>query len=240
MAARTEQEETYMYGKITISFTMTVLTGMHIGASNAFSAIGAADSPVMRDVMTGMPLLPGSSLKGKLRTLLAKAKAKNYLPPPVEDDLPEVARLFGSPGNRRKGTPVQPARLQFADAFLRNADELAQRGGFTEIKFENTINRLTSVANPRQIERAVRGSVFDIRLVYNMEEEAEIRPDIENLAEALRLLCLDYVGGHGSRGYGRVRFDQFALEVIHGQCPVPAETLLAILKDVENHALFAL
>lgn len=49
-----------------------VVTGLHIGASSAFSAIGAVDSPVISDIRTNMPMIPGSSLKGKMRSLLAK------------------------------------------------------------------------------------------------------------------------------------------------------------------------
>lgn len=62
-----------MYGKILIQCDLIVRTGMHIGASGAFSAIGAVDSPVVRDTLTGNPIVPGSSLKGKLRTLLARS-----------------------------------------------------------------------------------------------------------------------------------------------------------------------
>ena len=62
-----------MYGKILIRCDLIVRTGMHIGGSSAFSAIGAVDSPVVRDCYTGLPIVPGSSLKGKLRTLLARS-----------------------------------------------------------------------------------------------------------------------------------------------------------------------
>ncbi|KAA5657788.1 type III-A CRISPR-associated RAMP protein Csm3, partial [Pseudomonas aeruginosa] len=88
---------------------------------------------------------------------------------------------------------------QFADAFLLNAKELSDRGGMTEIKFENTINRFTSVANPRQIERVVRGARFGIMMVYDIEKEEEIEEDFNNIAKALKLLSMDYLGGHGSR-----------------------------------------
>ena len=61
-----------MYAKIQILGTIEVVTGMHIGGSGAFAAIGAVDSPIIKDVITNLPLIPGSSLKGKMRTLLAK------------------------------------------------------------------------------------------------------------------------------------------------------------------------
>ncbi len=66
-----------MYAKLEITGTLEVLTGMHIGASSAFAAIGAVDLPVIRDTLSDRPMIPGSSLKGKLRTLLALQYNKN-------------------------------------------------------------------------------------------------------------------------------------------------------------------
>ncbi len=90
----------------------------------------------------------------------------------------------------------------------------------TEVKFENGINRTTAVANPRQIERVIRGSVFDLRLVYEYavadEEEEEILEDIALLAEGMKLLQYDYLGGHGSRGYGGVKFKELHLAPVVG------------------------
>ena len=106
-----------MYGKVEITCKMTLLTGMHIGGSSAFSAIGAVDSPVIRDSLTGEPMLPGSSLKGKMRTLLAKAIKNHYITQDFADDPEEIKRLFGSAGNNRKKEIPKAARLQFADAF---------------------------------------------------------------------------------------------------------------------------
>ncbi|HHU32017.1 MAG: type III-A CRISPR-associated RAMP protein Csm3 [Zhaonellaceae bacterium] len=229
-----------MYGKIAIGCKLTVLTGMHIGGSSVFSSIGAVDSPVVRDSLTGEPMLPGSSLKGKLRTLLAKAIKNHYLTQECKDDPPELKRLFGSSGDNRRKEDPKPARLQFADAFLINADQLKKRTGMTEIKFENTISRLTAVANPRQIERVVRGAEFAINLVYDIEEPAEVEGDIANLAKGLKLLSMDYLGGHGTRGYGKVAFSDFHLEVKAGSCPVELPKLLKLLEEVEDYGIFAL
>ncbi len=229
-----------MYGKIVIKCKLTVLTGMHIGGSSVFSAIGAVDSPVIRDAMTGEPMLPGSSLKGKMRTLLAKAIKNDYITQECADDPDELKRLFGTAGNSRRGGKVKGARLQFSDAFLLNADALKKRSGMTEVKFENTISRITSVAMPRQIERVVRGTEFAIQMVYDMEKAGEIKEDFENIAKALKLLSMDYLGGHGSRGYGKVAFSDFELAVKHGECPVSIEELLELLEGVEEYGIFAL
>ena len=81
-----------------------------------------------------------------------------------------------------------------------------------EIKFENSINRITAIANPRQIERVPAGTEFYFSVVYNVEDEESIKEDIQLLADGINLLQLDYLGGHGSRGYGRVSFRDFAVE----------------------------
>lgn len=229
-----------MYGKIAIRCKLTVLTGMHIGGSSAFSAIGAVDSVVVRDSLTGEPMIPGSSLKGKMRTLLAKKVKNDYITQECDKDPEEIKRLFGTSGNNQRKESPKGARLQFADAFLSNADMLKRRNGMTEVKFENTINRITSIAMPRQIERVVRGAEFDVRMVYTMEKAEELLEDFENIADALKLVSMDYLGGHGSRGYGKVRFSEFKLEVMNGECPEDVDMLLNVLKGVEEYGIFSL
>jgi CRISPR-associated protein Csm3 len=197
-----------MYAKINISGELEVLTGMHIGGSDAFSAIGATDSPVIRDPVGNLPMIPGSSLKGKMRTLLARQCNEALAKTPDGDD-DRIKRLFGSANDER----FKPARMIFSDMFLKNGDALREKtDSLTEIKFENTINRISAEANPRQIERVVRGSKFDIDLIYeisldqtgNFPSKDEILEDFGLLAAGFRLLQYDYIGGSGSRGYGRV------------------------------------
>ena len=99
--------------------------------------------------------------------------------------------MFGS------SEPVRFARLQFADAFLLNYDQL-KGVGVTEVKSDNTINRPTSKANPRQIERVVAGSRFGVNIVYNLSDPKEMEEDLSLLSKAMKLLQLDYLGGHGA------------------------------------------
>ena len=166
-----------MYGKILIQCDLIVRTGMHIGASGAFSAIGAVDSPVVRDTLTGNPIVPGSSLKGKLRTLLARSFSGDieHMPDFKNDEAP-ILRLFGS------AKPVRAARLQFADCFVNNKERM-KSVGLTEVKFENAIDRINSVANPRQIERVVPGTSFGVNIVYEFSGErapaAEVCEDLK-------------------------------------------------------------
>lgn len=202
-----------MFTKIQITGKIEVVTGMHIGGSSAFAAIGAVDSPIVKDARTKLPMIPGSSFKGKMRTLLAKVYNENLANKP-DDDAPCLTRLFGS----AKKDQVKRSRVLIADMIMSNAQELRNQGlqSLTEVKFENTINRVNAVATPRQIERAIRGSVFDLDIIYEAEEEKEIVEDMEILANGFRLLQYDYLGGNGSRGYGKVKFLDLNAEVVIG------------------------
>lgn len=213
---------TKLRAKVVLEGELEVITGLHVGSAAAGMQIGSVDSPVIRDPMTNRPYIPGSSLRGKLRSLLEAAEGKE----PNRhggsgtyrhecDDRSDalecpVCRLFGSTGYNR-GTN-HPARLAISDLSLTDDSfaelELVDTGlMYTEWKFENALDRVTSAANPRQIERVPAGSVFQVRLVYDDREDVdEIRQDMGNLARAMHLLEDDALGGHGSRGYGRVRF----------------------------------
>ena len=208
-----------MFAKIEITGVIEVVTGMHIGGSSAFAAIGAVDSPVIRDAATNLPMIPGSSLKGKMRTLLSKQYNTEIAAKPDDDD-EKLTRIFGS---AKKGN-VKRSRLLVSDMVLANADELRRQGiqSITEVKFENSINRLTAVANPRQIERAVRGSKFNLDMIYEIDNssnnpENELIEDFSIIAEGLKLLEYDYLGGSGSRGYGKVKFNDLNADVVIGE-----------------------
>lgn len=201
-----------MYAKLQITGIVELVTGMHIGGSSAFAAIGAVDAPIIKDIRTNLPIIPGSSLKGKMRTLLAK-KYNDKISRP-DDDAECLTRLFGC----AKKEHVKPSRVLFSDMLMSNGEELRALGlqSLTEIKFENTINRATAVANPRQIERAVRGSQFMLDIIYEANEETEITEDFEVLSDGFKLLKYDYLGGNGSRGYGKVEFKNLKAQVVVG------------------------
>lgn len=205
-----------MYAKINITGMLEVKTGMHIGGSNAFAAIGAVDSTVIRDARTNLPMIPGSSLKGKMRSLLAKEYNKSAAAKP-DDDEECLTRLFGS---AKKGH-VRRSRILISDMVMKNADDLRAQGisSLTEIKFENSINRVTAVANPRQIERVIRGSQFELDMMYEVdnENESEIVEDMQIIADGLKLLQYDYIGGNGSRGYGKVMFSNLSARTVTGR-----------------------
>ncbi len=204
-----------MFSKLEITGTIKVETGMHIGASDGFAAIGAIDSPVIKDALTRKPYIPGSSLKGKMRSLLAKAYNENRTVRKRDEDDEKITRLFGSSADRKSG---KPSRLIFADTIISNARELKALGvSETEAKEENTINPQTAVANPRQIERVIRGAEFPLNIIYNLDSEDELLEDIQSVALAFELLRHDYIGGHGSRGYGRISINDLEVNCIVGE-----------------------
>ncbi len=223
--------------KIKISCTLKVLTGLHIGDNSGFAPIGALDNPVVRDSYTGDPVIPGSSLKGKMRTLLCRAAlpSNEYVLKSIDRDPQNIQRLFGTAGNQKINP--EAAHLQFSDAFLTNREEMLRVGGITEVKAENTITRSTSVANPRSMERIVRGAKFGVMWFYTMDRAENLKEDMETLAEGCRLLSMDYLGGSGTRGYGRVAFEDFHFDVIHGTLPegVKIEDLEKMFEDVSTY-----
>lgn len=206
-----------MYSKIQITGVLETKTGMHIGGSSAFSAIGAVDSPVIKDVRTGKPMVPGSSLKGKIRTLLAKKYNEAVVNP--DNDAKCIRRVFGS-AKKDKDNKVHASKIIVSDMFLLNEDEIRNRGieSLTEVKFENNINRASAVATPRQIERAIKGLQFGIDMIYEVEngKEDKVIDDIKLLAEGMKMLEYDYLGGSGSRGYGKVQFFDMTAKVVIG------------------------
>lgn len=216
-----------MYGKLKITGKIELVTGLHIGASNSFSAIGAVDSPIVKDVRNGNPVIPGSSLKGKLRTLLAK-KYNEAVAEPNEDN-PKLTSLFGS---SKKGH-IKAGRLIFSDMTLANWEDMKKEGltSKTEVKWENTISRSTAVATPRQIERAIRGSKFNLDIVYDLVEFCEedykkrMIEDFKILKEGFKILQYDYLGGSGTRGYGKVKFTDLSVCLVVGDSNELTETV---------------
>ena len=224
-----------MGGKLKISAILKVVTGLHIGGSSAFSPIGAVVSPIVQDVRTGLPIVPGSSLKGKMRYLLANSFKNSVYASPNEEPL-ELKRLFGATMPQ-----IVKSRLQFTDAFVANAQEL-QAVGLREVKFENTINRTTCEANPRQIERVISGVKFNVVITYDIPlDMGDFEQDMINTAKAMRLLQIDYLGGHGTRGSGRVSFTDIKLRSLFTSIDEAVlEKSKSLFKEVEEYELLSL
>jgi CRISPR-associated protein Csm3 len=228
--------ESVITGKILIEGKIHCLTGLHIGGNQGVSEIGGVDLLVIRDAASREPYIPGSSLKGKLRSLLEKyhfAKGKLKFNKKMivggqsishhecGESACAICRLFGA--SRSKDDVVKenlPASLYVRDAYLteESKDKLLQLESayyLSEVKFENTLDRITCAANPRQIERVPRGTKFCFQMVYNLwqsKELTQLKEDMEELFTAFRLLNDDYLGGHGSRGYGHIEIKRLTLK----------------------------
>ena len=209
-----------VYAKVKIDGIIYLESGLHIGGSSAFAAIGATDSPVIKDPISNLPIIPGSSLKGKIRALLYRTSHNQNTSSDLGKDSDEISRLFGNSMKEE----YKVGRLIFRDALLSNKDELDKIGvrNYTEVKFENTIDRITAVANPRQIERAIRSSEFQFEVMYEITDKSldEVAEDMTILRDGLRLLELDYLGGSGSRGYGKIVFKNLKAQTVYGDFDV--------------------
>jgi CRISPR-associated protein Csm3 len=199
-----------------------VKTGLHVGAGNDRVEIGGMDNPVIKNPLTREPYIPGSSIKGKMRSLLEwkfdKVRSSGGEPCKCgEPDCP-ICRLFGS-GNsgksedREKAKTRGPTRLIIRDAELTEDFKKKFSAGqaILEDKTENGLNRITALANPRHIERVVPGVEFKFELVYriiDIDDGGKKDEELFNsvVLEGLRLLQNDYLGGGGTRGNGRIAF----------------------------------
>ncbi len=261
-----------LIGKIRLTSHLLVETGLHIGGGGENLDIGGLDKPVIRDPLTLYPYLPGSSIKGKLRSILERLLNKplnrtggsgtyRYESDDLENGFTEVererfiayegartcqiSRVFGSTGGSKFWMPIDvareeglyeensptrtiqnqnctrinrgrnaPARLIIRDShLLKDSAEKLKRIDtglyMTEWKFENGIDRVTAAANPRQLERVPAGAKFQFELIYTVEHAEQAIEDLQNIAIALAILEDDALGGHGSRGYGKVVFQNF-------------------------------
>jgi CRISPR-associated protein Csm3 len=237
MSAHTAQTELKLIGKLILEGEMHCETGLHVGVGKGSLEIGGADNPVVKDAH-GRPYVPGSTLRGRIRALLEQAtgmavpselvfisKRKGQEVRIHQSDRPddEICILFGrSPGRMEKvgggdidSNHATPARLSVFDAPLVPESITASMretldDELTEVKSENAIDRITSQANPRTLERVPAGAKFTIRMVLDMmcPEDAALAPLV---VQGLRFLEDDALGGGGSRGSGRVRFDNLKL-----------------------------
>jgi CRISPR-associated protein Csm3 len=202
--------------KIFLKGTIVAKTGLHIGGTNAQMGIGGPDNLVIRNPLTQRPLIPGSSLKGKMRAMLELVKGKYGDKGAVGHDY-EITCLFGDSADKKQDTEnikKHASRLIVRDAELCNTeDENWQNTDmlYSETKTEVVINRLTSAAMPRNFERVPAGAEFAFEMVVNIVANDNEADDVQNkllslLAEGMELLQDDYLGGNGSRGYGQIAF----------------------------------
>jgi CRISPR-associated protein Csm3 len=204
--------------------TLEVLSGLRVGISKELMSIGDLDNPVIRNPLTKQPYIPGSSLKGKFRSLIEWSLGGKYinqsLPQHVYADpspLDPVARVFGIDA-KNDSDQRGPTRLLVRDAALtkdsaaRLLERTSERGNlYTEIKQEVMIPRIGGNAKPRTMERVPAGAEFSFEAIYRVIDTGDKgTSDLTNfqtvVVKALRLLELDALGGSTSRGYGQIKF----------------------------------
>lgn len=190
-------------------------TGLHIGGSSDAIDIGGSDNVIIRDSVTGNPYIPGSSLKGKLRFLTElndKDSAQSVINNkggPADNPSCLASKLFGISADEKQMELKFPTRTIVRDAYpddetLKLWDNEALISG-AELKYENSINRINSAANPRNIERVPKGSKFNFEIVFSVYEGDD--DNISSLLDAMRLVEDNYLGGSGSRGFGQIKFE---------------------------------
>lgn len=224
---------TRLVKKIKFTATIELLSGLHIGGTNTSMAIGGVDNFVVRNPVDMKPYIPGSSLKGKMRSLLELAYGEHNNGGVSDSTATRSGALFGV-GAASKDENAHPSRLIVRDAMWIDTDVNFDKTDLylAESKTEVNIDRITSRANPRTQERVPRGAQFRFEAVLNIfeykyeqknddgsvthgvevEDEEQYREDIQ---KAIELLENDYLGGHGSRGYGHVCFSNLKDETVY-------------------------
>ena len=200
-----------------ITGKIVVKTGLHIGAGTDEVHIGGVDSPILRNPLNLEPYIPGSSLKGKMRSImewkLNKLAADGNPCDCGKTECP-ICRIFGSANSKSEETKGRgPTRLIVRDAVLseKSKELFYDSKEIVEVKAENSINRITAKANPRFLERVVPGVEFDFEISYRIIDTGDggkmDRDYFESVVkESLKILQSDYLGGGGSRGNGQIEF----------------------------------
>jgi len=191
--------------KILITGEIILKTGLHVGGTNSSLNIGGPDKFVVRNPLTNKPYIPGSSLKGKMRSLIelidGDIHTDNRGNGPTKNPTTRAGNLFGTVGDQQ-----QPSRLIVRDADLLNDfDDFKNTDlPYTETKTEVSIDRITAAANPRTFERVPAGARFKMEMILNVFSSDNEKRLLDTVKQALKLLQDDYLGGHGSRGYGQI------------------------------------
>ena len=201
-------------GIYVLNIKLELLSGLYIGGNDSGFDIGGADSDVIRNPLTNEPYIPGSSLKGKLKSLL-----KYHI---KEVDRKEKDIIFKDSNITNIFKPVDEGKVKITRAIFRDLTLIKESkeelqnilgiGCFTEIKAVNKVNPISGKSDsPRFIERVPAGAMFEGEIVLNVFDGDNKEIMMENIKKSLKLLEMNYLGGNGTRGYGRVKveFDEF-------------------------------
>lgn len=217
-------------GKVIIDGDIKVLTGLRIAGPTTGLKIGGIDQPVIYDAF-GKPYIPGSSLKGKLRSLIEKKegidlnktkKGQAYGHECESDETYEncpICKIFGISSvdkikNAQVATRIICRDINLLEESITNEMRNNMELKYTEIKVEIAMDRQKGSAlhgGLRTIDRVPAGAVFSpMEIIYNVYEE-EDKEILVKVFEAMKLLEDDYLGGMGTRGYGKVKFENLKI-----------------------------
>lgn len=222
-----------LYGRVFIETSIKALTGLHIGGSNTDLEIGGLDKAVIRNPLTKRPYIPGSSLRGKMRSQMEKLLGLPQNKPIGQVNIhtcknkAEFEKNGGCPVCSVFGVPAEMdynnhTRLVVRDAELTDDSAKLLIDARTdllygELKTEVAIDRVTSAAVPRTLERVPAGAIFGpAELVFGIYEINDFKR-LKVVTDALQLVEDDYIGGAGSRGSGKVKFEEIRLYVRNGK-----------------------
>jgi CRISPR-associated protein Csm3 len=258
-----------LHGRVFIKGNIRVKTGLHIGGSGGAFAIGGVDNPVIIDQLTRQPYIPGSSLRGKMRSLTEKSLGQvtgqsigqnveiHACLTQIDFDNCPICNLYGISArgidskNRINNLPTRliVRDVPLTEPSVRELDKARTALPYTEVKTEVAIDRVTSQATPRDIQRVPAGAVFGpMELVYNIYSQQDIEW-FKYLLEAMDLLQDDYLGGYGSRGSGKIIFQELSLslklaenyveELPFSEEPAPGlSNLIADLPQIKHDLLY--
>jgi CRISPR-associated protein Csm3 len=139
----------------------------------------------------------------------------------------DVCHIYGAPGDRDFSSPT---RLIVRDVMLtqESVDMLSDARTdlpFTEVKWEVAIDRVTSAAVPRQLERVPAGVDFgDFHFVYSVFEAGD-DARFGRVIDGMSLLQDDYLGGSGTRGSGKIAFQHMKVQLKRSDAYTDPETL---------------
>jgi CRISPR-associated protein Csm3 len=216
-----------LYGRIILQAEVAALSGLHIGGSSSGMEIGGVDKAVIRNPLDNRPYIPGSSLRGKMRSQVEKKLGlpQNQRIAQIrihtcknEDDYRRnggcpICHVFGIPAEQDFSGPTRLVvrDIALSDDSAQKLDKANTELRFAELKTEVAIDRVTSAATPRTLERVPAGAVFaPAELVYSVYGADDFQR-FKLILEALQLVEDDYLGGGGSRGSGKVRFQNIRL-----------------------------
>lgn len=200
-------------GIYVLKIKLELLSGLYIGGNDNGFDIGGADTDVIRNPLTKEPYIPGSSLKGKLKVLLKYNLKDTNIDTNKKDIVfknSSITNIFETLEDESKND-VKISRAIFRDLTLtKDSKETLERilgvNCYTEIKAENKVNAISGKSDsPRFIERVPAGAEFEGEIVLNIFDGDDKKLMMDTIKKAIRLLEMNYLGGNGSRGYGRVK-----------------------------------